>query len=255
MYIRLAFAVAAHLEPDVLLVDEVLAVGDAEFQKRCLGRMHEVAGQGRTVLFVSHNLPAVQRLCDRAFLLDGGRLVDSGPVDAVLDRYYRLVTEPEDAIERRVVPEGRVGYVGWSVVGSEETDFAHAYRSGDDVEFEFELVARRSLDLAQFSLSIHDAVGNFIVGTRRGVEIEDCIPLAPGTYRIRFAFPHLELKPGYYTLTAIAGNMREGLVEEWAAHPRLQVLPRSDAPADAWGGMIDARGTVEIVPDAVPQRV
>ena len=73
MYVRLAFAVAAHLEPEILLVDEVLAVGDAEFQQKCLGKMRDVAAHGRTVMFVSHSLGAIRRLCDRAMLLDRGR--------------------------------------------------------------------------------------------------------------------------------------------------------------------------------------
>ena len=75
MYVRLAFSVAAHLEPEILLVDEVLAVGDAEFQQRCLGRMEDFSGTGRTVLFVSHNMQAMTQLCDRAILLDGGEVV------------------------------------------------------------------------------------------------------------------------------------------------------------------------------------
>ena len=87
MHVRLAFAVAAHLEPEILLVDEVLAVGDAEFQKRCLGKMHEVVHDGRTILFVSHNMAAVKALCDRAIWLDRGRIAADGAVDAVLDKY------------------------------------------------------------------------------------------------------------------------------------------------------------------------
>ncbi len=87
MYTRLAFAVAAHLEPEVLVVDEVLAVGDAAFQRKCLGRMREVTSQGRTVLFVSHNLAAVQALCSRALLLEGGRLVADGTASEVSARY------------------------------------------------------------------------------------------------------------------------------------------------------------------------
>ena len=85
MYVRLAFAVAAHLEPEILFVDEVLSVGDAEFQRRCLGRMEELANTGRTVLFVSHALPAVAQLCDRAIWIDGGRLVGDGKA-AEVDR-------------------------------------------------------------------------------------------------------------------------------------------------------------------------
>jgi len=87
MYMRLAFAVAAHLEPEILVVDEVLAVGDSEFQKKCLGKMRDVAGLGRTVLFVSHNMAAVRALCPRALLLDSGRLVTMGPSDEVIARY------------------------------------------------------------------------------------------------------------------------------------------------------------------------
>jgi lipopolysaccharide transport system ATP-binding protein len=87
MYMRLAFSVAAHLDPEVLIVDEVLAVGDAAFQRRCMNRMNEVAGEGRTVLFVSHNMTAVNRLCQRALLLEGGAIVDDGPPARVIQEY------------------------------------------------------------------------------------------------------------------------------------------------------------------------
>jgi lipopolysaccharide transport system ATP-binding protein len=87
MYVRLAFAVAAHLEPNILLVDEVLAVGDAEFQKKCLGKMKDVATGGRTVLFVSHNMAAVANLCSRAMLIESGRIVQNGAVPEVIESY------------------------------------------------------------------------------------------------------------------------------------------------------------------------
>jgi lipopolysaccharide transport system ATP-binding protein len=90
MYVRLAFAVAAHLDPEILIVDEVLAVGDAAFQKKCLGKMGEVAGEGRTVLFVSHNMAAVRALCGRALLLAGGRMIEDGDPAAVVGRYLSL---------------------------------------------------------------------------------------------------------------------------------------------------------------------
>jgi lipopolysaccharide transport system ATP-binding protein len=90
MYVRLAFAIAAHLEPEILVIDEVLAVGDAEFQKKCLGKMDEVSRkEGRTVLFVSHNMEAVQRFCSRSILLQNGQLVEAGPTKEVLDIYQR----------------------------------------------------------------------------------------------------------------------------------------------------------------------
>jgi lipopolysaccharide transport system ATP-binding protein len=89
MHVRLAFAVAAHLEPEILIVDEVLAVGDAEFQRRCLGKMSEVSGDGRTVLFVSHNLVAVQGLCDRAIWVNRGRIELDGPTQTVVGEYMK----------------------------------------------------------------------------------------------------------------------------------------------------------------------
>ncbi|HET6646993.1 MAG TPA: ABC transporter ATP-binding protein, partial [Pyrinomonadaceae bacterium] len=89
MYVRLAFAVAAHLEPEILLVDEVLAVGDAQFQKKCLGKIGEVAQGGRTVLFVSHNMGAIRNLCSRGIWLEEGRIVDQGPALQIIDQYLR----------------------------------------------------------------------------------------------------------------------------------------------------------------------
>src|SRR5438874_13825954 len=99
MYVRLAFSVAAHLEPDILLVDEVLAVGDAEFQQRSLGRMETLSGAGRTVLFVSHNMQAINQLCDRAILLDGGRVVEDGHTSTVVTRYLHSALRSGSHIE------------------------------------------------------------------------------------------------------------------------------------------------------------
>ncbi len=87
MYVRLAFAVAAHLEPEILIVDEVLAVGDYEFQRRCLGKMNEVSHGGRTVLFVSHNMTAIEELCPKSVFLKNGRIERSGPTHQVVAHY------------------------------------------------------------------------------------------------------------------------------------------------------------------------
>src|SRR5207248_8507165 len=97
MYVRLAFAVAAHLEPEILLVDEVLAVGDASFQKKCLAKMLQVARAGRTVLFVSHNIATVVQICQEAVFLEAGRLITRGPTDRVVEEYLRSQrdTQPE----------------------------------------------------------------------------------------------------------------------------------------------------------------
>lgn len=93
MYVRLAFAVAAHLEPEILVVDEVLAVGDAEFQKKCLGKMGEVAREGRTVLFVSHNMGAISKLCQRAVLMVSGKIQFDGPTNSVISQYINVGAE------------------------------------------------------------------------------------------------------------------------------------------------------------------
>lgn len=95
MYVRLAFAVAAHLEPEILVVDEVLAVGDANFQKKCLGKMGDIAREGRTVIFVSHNMSAIQRLCTRGLLLDAGRVVKDGSVPETISHYLRTGLEQQ----------------------------------------------------------------------------------------------------------------------------------------------------------------
>jgi lipopolysaccharide transport system ATP-binding protein len=99
MYMRLAFSIAAHFEPEVLIVDEVLAVGDSQFQKKCLGKMSEVAKQGRTVLFVSHNMIAVQSLCDRVFWLDHGGIIDRGPAQEVIGNYFKSMGEKTEESE------------------------------------------------------------------------------------------------------------------------------------------------------------
>lgn len=87
MYVRLAFAVAAHLDPEILLIDEVLAVGDTEFQKKCLGKMHDVSQEGRTVIFISHSMEAISRLCPRALWLHEGQFIADGPADDVIAKY------------------------------------------------------------------------------------------------------------------------------------------------------------------------
>jgi lipopolysaccharide transport system ATP-binding protein len=110
MYVRLAFAVAAHLEPEILLVDEVLAVGDAEFQQKCLGKMRDIARHGRTVLFVSHNLGAVRRLCERAVLLDAGRVASTGaPGDVIADYLARALPEQSAGRSLIAADAARVG--------------------------------------------------------------------------------------------------------------------------------------------------
>ena len=136
MYVRLAFAVAAHLEPEILLVDEVLAVGDAAFQRKCLGKMGDVATAGRTVLFVSHNLDAVQRLCRRALLLQQGKVEVVGPTVEVLARYLARAERaggPEDWLELGGVHRTGSGVARFAAVRYTSRDEAfagHPYPNG-----------------------------------------------------------------------------------------------------------------------------
>ncbi|NVK63624.1 MAG: ATP-binding cassette domain-containing protein [Flavobacteriales bacterium] len=100
MYVRLAFSVAAHLEPEILIIDEVLAVGDAEFQKKCIGKMSDVAAEGRTVLFVSHDMGAISSLCTKGFYLEKGTIIKEGPVDEVVEHYLNSSTKGTDLIKK-----------------------------------------------------------------------------------------------------------------------------------------------------------
>ena len=105
MYVRLAFAVAAHLEPEILIVDEVLAVGDAQFQKKCLGKMEEVGQEGRTVLFVSHNMAMISNLCQKGIMLEGGKISTQGEVSKVIQQYYQNSNKKNEVSNRRIGSE------------------------------------------------------------------------------------------------------------------------------------------------------
>jgi lipopolysaccharide transport system ATP-binding protein len=156
MYVRLAFAVAAHVEPDILLVDEVLAVGDAAFQRRCLGKMEEVAGEGRTVLFVSHNMTTIQSLCERAYLLDGGRLVEEGPAREVVRSYLQVMSStvnvPLDEREDR----GGDGSVRLCALRVEDADGHPSIRVGSRLRVTLSYRGDRPLRNARLWVSIYD---------------------------------------------------------------------------------------------------
>lgn len=158
MYIRLAFAVAAHLEAEILVVDEVLAVGDAEFQARCLGKIGQVAGEGRTVLFVSHNLSAVERLCRSAILLEAGRIVAHGPVSRVARRYLeQAVPTRLRADARKVRSTGdliRITQVGFSVNGVPTLRVQAGEACAFTIAYE-RIVPGRLRHPPSFSLDIH----------------------------------------------------------------------------------------------------
>src|SRR2546425_6265957 len=118
MQMRLAFAVAAHLEPELLLIDEVLAVGDAAFQQKCLGKMKEVHSLGRTVLLVSHQMNQLRRLCTKGLWLDQGRVLQCGPAKDVIGAYEASFRGGGDAVTRRAAAGARARFVGWRVTAA-----------------------------------------------------------------------------------------------------------------------------------------
>jgi lipopolysaccharide transport system ATP-binding protein len=160
MYMRLAFAVAAHLEPEILVVDEVLAVGDAAFQRKCLGKMNEVAGHGRTVLFVSHNMAAVQGLCSRAIRLDGGRVVGDGSADQIVGDYLRAASAASGAAALRDrtdrTGDGSVRLVSLDIAAA---DGEPAIRTGGRLRVTIGYESDRDLAAAGFQVTVHDAGG------------------------------------------------------------------------------------------------
>jgi lipopolysaccharide transport system ATP-binding protein len=202
MYLRLAFAVAAHLEPDILLVDEVLAVGDAAFQKKCLGKMSSVAGEGRTVLFVSHNMQAVKSLCDRAVNIDGGRVVYEGLPDEVVESY--LTAQDELSSEKVWAdPAERPGDEHCRLLAvrvlDEQGRTAGSLFSSDEirVELEVDVLALHSALCIGFDLTTADGVPVFRSYHTDVVEHERPT-VKPGRNVLQCAIPGGLLNAGRY---------------------------------------------------------
>jgi hypothetical protein len=194
MYVRLAFSVAAHLEPDILLVDEVLAVGDIAFQKKCLGRMESVAREGRTILFVSHNMGAVATLCSSALWLDHGRATRRGGVAEVLGLYRESLNQP--GLAGRGSEDLRV--LSIRVSGDQDAHGAFAPFSACRVEATFE--TRRALDPAEINLHVEDARGIQCLHLR--TDFDGLRPqLPPGRHRVAIEIESLNLETQIYFFT------------------------------------------------------
>jgi len=199
MYVRLAFAVAAQLETEILIADEVLAVGDAEFQRRSLGKMHEAAEHGRTVLFVSHNMPAVERLCTRGLLLENGRIRFEGPVQGAISEYLGGFTGT--VLEH--VPESdpvRSAEVRLIALCDQNGTRLNEVTVADVPVLHVELVVReRSPDL-QIAFSLHDSLQNPIFASSPA-DAGVAQPVQPGLHEYRVAFPGPILLPRQYFVT------------------------------------------------------
>lgn len=204
MYLRLAFAVAAHLDADVLLVDEALAVGDADFQERCLGRMEELGEQGRTVLFTSHDLDAVSRLCSRTLWMDGGRLVADGPSDQVIATY--LGHQEEHSGQRRLAtdPSMPVAVSRVTIRSSGDRPTGVVSRQ-EPLVIEFDLDVRRVVRGAHLGATVTTSTGVRVLD--EALELPDDAD-GVGRYRVRLNVPAL-LSPGGYSVGVWAGTAYE----------------------------------------------
>jgi lipopolysaccharide transport system ATP-binding protein len=216
MYVRLAFAVAAHLEPEILLVDEVLAVGDAAFQKKCLGKMNDVARGGRTVLFVSHNTAAMLNLCSRGILLDRGRVAADGAIEPVIQQYLRglRAATPWDLRGfRDRQGSGRVRFTSVRFEDEAGNPLEQAV-SGQTlvVKLSYEAAGPGPLPNCRASVTFFDALGQVLFNCSSELIIRDPVTL-PASGVIRCVVPRLPLSQNQYLLTLFLEVNRE--IEDW----------------------------------------
>ena len=201
MYVRLAFAVAAHLEPEILIVDEVLAVGDVDFQRKCLGKMSQVTSSGRTVLFVSHNLSAVATLCDRGVVLANGQVEFNGNVtDAIAA--YTGTTESGNAFAARspsLQENKQAAYISKLWLSKDSGSMADVFFVGEPMTVSMSAYLAEPMESFQLS---------FIIATEAGLNVYHCLSQDVGKYftadagivNITARFPELKLYPGRYVI-------------------------------------------------------
>jgi lipopolysaccharide transport system ATP-binding protein len=213
MYVRLAFAVAAHLEPEILLVDEVLAVGDIAFQKKCLGKMGEVARGGRTVVLVSHNMAAINALCSRCIILNLGGIEFDGPTDKATERYYvesLNIGAGSDLSTRSREGSGRARFTSISVQALDTlgrpSEIAYP---GSDLRISVDVQSESNFAHANLALIFYDASGYRIVDTNTAQKGEFVSLQAGQTARAIFNLREVLLRPGKYFLGLWLG--REGV--------------------------------------------
>jgi lipopolysaccharide transport system ATP-binding protein len=195
MYVRLAFAIAAHLEPDILIIDEVLAIGDAEFQRKSLGRMKYAADEGRTVLFVSHNMAMVRQLCNMAVYLEHGKLKQVGDVSSVIDAYLA------DVVPRNASPE-RIGtealWADLRILEAASENVSGHLKFGGDYDFILQLGAKEPFHRGVAKIQIFDQEGGLISSLESLAEGVDQFDIV-GTIDVVFKVRSLGLLPGTYS--------------------------------------------------------
>ena len=250
MYLRLAFAVAAHLEPHILLVDEVLAVGDAAFQRKCLGRMSDVAGKGRTVMFVSHDVDAIQRLCPECVLLDHGRIAAQGPTAAVVQQYLSTVSgemasqEWVDLTTRRRSGSGearflsaRISAVGPGVAG----------RPCPEGPLELTLVIESDAarTIGSMAVTIETLSGTKLIEADI-MSLGESLTLSAGANTVYFRISSLPLNPGVYSVRLWIGYTARTGFDHVPSAFQIEVVrpPVASVPFTATGGVVPCRFAV-----------
>jgi lipopolysaccharide transport system ATP-binding protein len=216
MYVRLAFAVAAHLEPEILVIDEVLAVGDASFQKKCLGKMGDVAKQGRTVLFVSHNTAALLNLCSRGILIERGRMAADGDIETVVQHYLAsLRTRVSWDLSNCQGRQGQ-GRARFTRLRFEDEQGRPVERgvSGKPlvIILDFESSGDRPLPGCRLSVVFSDNLGQVLFNCASELTVSEPVTLAPSGV-VRCLIPKLPLSQNQYLLSLFFEVNRE--VEDW----------------------------------------
>ena len=243
MYLRLAFAVAAHLTPEILIVDEVLAVGDLAFQRKCVGKMNSVARQGRTVLFVSHNMAAIESLCNTACLLAGGRIVEQGATRKVIDAYLSSVPLPSSNLKDREDRQGTGRFRCTDFLCSSPNGAQpRALQCGQDAEFSVSYVSDGS-DLRHVGVecvvsSMNGECMLFLSSNMSGSEFR----ALPSSGRIRCLIRRLPLTPGQYTVNLFCTV--DGVLADWVQRAALVTVEPGDffgtgrLPPSTHGGVL-----------------
>jgi ABC-type polysaccharide/polyol phosphate transport system ATPase subunit len=250
MYVRLGFSVAINVNPDVLLVDEVLAVGDEQFQRRCAEKFAELRRAGKTIVVVSHSLGTLQQMCDVAAWLDGGVLAATGPAAEVVDAYLSSFQTDEGSPaedDRFGTGEIRVEKVQLLDRDGKVTTSA---RTGDSVTFRFHYTARHAVTRPVFGIGIYTIDGTFVTGPnlKDAGQIPDVVD-RPGTVEIHI--PKLLLLPGSYDVASgVSDDTVLHVHDHWRRALRFDVLPGT--PHEAVGGIVSLEPRWTLIPDAAP---
>jgi lipopolysaccharide transport system ATP-binding protein len=232
MYLRLAFAVASHLEPEILVVDEVLAVGDQGFQKRCMGRMKSVSTAGRTVIFVSHNMAAVSALCTRVVCLRSGQVCGNGPVAEVVAAYYAADTSLQPSrcsladLPHQGTGEARI--TDFRVLDN-QGEAVDQMPVGSPVQFELNFECREPIRAPGFGIAFNTPDGRRVLRLRSG-EMMGLLPQCQRGGQVLCQVDRLMLTPGPYLITLALGNDGVDVVDYLEQCIQFEVVP-----ADVYG--------------------